>query len=64
MSSDTDAFDKVSAIIGDAMNDAWIKIIGDLADAAKTGKAPVIAAVAPDALGRRPINGILESVEC
>jgi hypothetical protein len=36
----TDAFDKVSSIIGNAMNDAWTRIITDLADVAK-GSKPV-----------------------
>ena len=35
-----DAYAKVSKVIGDAMNDAWKKIIGDLANVAK-GQSPI-----------------------
>lgn len=36
----TDAFEKVSGVIGNAMNEAWVKIISDLADIAKGAKSP------------------------
>ena len=45
----TDAFDKVSSIIGNAMNDAWTKIITDLADVAKGTKPVTNLLVAPTA---------------
>lgn len=45
----TDAFDKVSSIIGNAMNDAWTKIITDLADVAKGNKPVTNLLVAPAA---------------
>ena len=36
----TEAFDRVSAIIGTVMNDAWVRIITDLAEVAKGAKSP------------------------
>ena len=45
----TDSFDKVSGIISNAMNDAWTKIITDLADVAKGSKPVANLLVAPAA---------------
>lgn len=45
-----DSFDRVSGIIGEAMSDAWKKIIHDLADVASGRKSASAASVGAHAL--------------